>query len=81
MNIQSATRLTHWPEHWTNSGTGITKFDADRLPIYEAAIAESGDPDLFTKNNELHDRQGPKPRELGPFWTIVRRLQLESEKK
>lgn len=65
-----------WPEHWRNGGTGITKFDPEKRPLYEAAIKESGRSDLFLIGNELHsDNRSDK----SDFWRVYRRLNGEPE--
>lgn len=33
-------------DHWIRGGSGVTNFDRDRLPVYQAAIAKHGDPSL-----------------------------------
>lgn len=71
--------------HWTKGGTGITNFDADRLPLYEAAIAAHGDPDLviadepmppMTEGYALHDlgRLPGESRDLSEFWQVFYQL-------
>lgn len=69
-------RVSGWPEHWTNGGTGVTKFDAKDRSIYEVAIKESGRTDLFLKGNELH-RNGR--RDTGDFYDVWYRLKAEAD--
>jgi hypothetical protein len=63
-----------WPEHWTNGGTGMTKFDPEKLPLFEKAIAEYGDPAVFIENNALHSTR----RDLSAFWEVFRRIEAEA---
>lgn len=70
-NVPWQESRVQWPEHWTNGGTGITKFAAEDRPLYEAAIKESGRSDLWLKGDELHsDNRSDK----GDFWRIFRQL-------
>lgn len=66
--------VSGWPEHWTNGGTGITKFDPERRPLYEAAIKESGRSDIWIVGCELHSSS----HDLSDFWEVFRRLEEES---
>lgn len=56
-----------WDDHWTNGGTGITRFSPKNLERYKKAIAQSGRSDLFLNGNELHCNQRT---DLSAFWKI-----------
>jgi hypothetical protein len=80
-------------EHFTKGGTAVTNFDAKDREIYEAAIAEYGDPDLViserpmpdergkeithNKMHSLHNLRSDGRKELGEFWKIWRRIRDE----
>jgi len=40
--------------HWTNGGTAITNFTADRLLVYRLAIRSHGDPSFRIENKTFH---------------------------
>ncbi len=65
-----------WSEHRVNGGTGITKFDEARLPLYQQAIAEFGDPEIFLKGNELHTIRAAN--DLSDFWKVFRRIDAQA---
>jgi hypothetical protein len=70
--------------HRSNGGTGLTNFDIERRPLYEAAIAECGDPNFFISDepmpgtpansrtaNSLHYKGSKNPNH---FWDIFYKL-------
>jgi hypothetical protein len=69
--------------HFSNGGTGLTNFDKEELPLYEAAIAECGDPDFFIsdepmpgtplRNSYSLHYKGSKEK-LKYFWDIFYKL-------
>lgn len=67
-----------WSQHWTNGGTGITKFESpERIKLFEHYVAEFGDKDIFMQNGELHTT---KPihngfLDISDFWEFVRSKQ------
>lgn len=66
---------TLWKEHWTNGGTGVTKFSNDSLPLYERAIKEYNSLDVWIEGLSLHSRLCS----LEDFWKVFERLQKESQ--
>lgn len=66
--------LSHWPRHWTNGGTGITRRSAFTSAATYAAIAESvrlfGDKQIWMEDgiNELHTSR--RPFNLSDFWAF-----------
>lgn len=73
MRDQWDTPRSNWPQHWTNGGTGITKFDSELRTLFETAIKESGRADLWLEGSELHSTS----HKLSDFWEVFRRLQAE----
>jgi hypothetical protein len=72
-------------KHWVHGGTVVTNFDEEDRPLYEAAIKEYGDADLFISDTpmppktwgaSLHDLRGVKGRKggLGAFWRVFDEL-------
>ncbi len=70
-NFPDNTRSS-WPDHFTNGGTGITKFQARDLPLYEQAIKQHRD--MFLRGNELHCNRPVLPEGLSPFWETFKKL-------
>lgn len=68
-----------WPEHWTNGGTGYTKFDSGKLPLFERAIRELNDPTVFLAGLELHSTRSR--HDLSDFWNIFWRLESQPDNK
>lgn len=51
----------------------VVEFPADKLPLYQAAVAQYGDADLYIEGCELHHRQ--QWRDLTKFWRVFERLE------
>ncbi len=74
--------------HWTDGGTGITNFGADKFDIYKEAIETYGDKYLvivpkpigFSWSNcmSLHDTRDGRV-DLGDFWDVFTELKKNSE--
>jgi hypothetical protein len=77
--------------HWTQGGSGITNFEPEDLPLYEAAIKEFGCPSLVLSDKpmdgknygfamySLHDlRRSVQSLDISEFWKTFRRLQAQS---
>jgi hypothetical protein len=70
--------------NWTRGGTGLTNFQKEELPIYEAAVARFGNPDYvicskalgneYFSSKELSDRCHSLHHLGGgdscPFWRV-----------
>lgn len=60
---------THWKEHWTNGGTGITKLAIDLVPVSES-VRLFGDKSIEVRGNELHCTR--ERISLSDFWEFHR---------
>lgn len=65
-----------WLDHFTNGGTGVTKFLPKMLPVYEKAVEKYNSKDVWIKNFELHSNF----RDLSDFWRIFYAVKKEFDK-
>lgn len=73
-----------WPDHWTNGGDAVTKFTEDKLKIFQDAISDFGDVNLWIKKEDstyysLRDNQ--KRGDLSKFWECFREREKEVTNK
>lgn len=61
----------HWPDHFSNGGTGISKFKLDQLPRFKRLVEEYGSKDVWIKDDcELHTTL----EDLSDFWRLDEKL-------
>lgn len=59
------------------SATYIATIRPAELALYQRAVAEYADPDVYVEGLELHDRQ--LFRDLTRFWDLFERLETTGE--
>lgn len=57
------------------TATYIATISPAELPLYQSAVAEYSDPDVYIEGLELHDRQ--LFRDLSGFWSVFERLEKQ----
>ncbi len=71
-------------KHWTEGGTCVTNFTPDRLPIFQEAVRQYGNPDFIVIEEAI--QPAPKDyggslhvgggfRDISPFWDLYRELE------
>ena len=69
-------KQTQWEEHWSNGGTGFTKFNPSEKAKYEKAIELIGDPKIFLIGDSLHSTRDLP--DLSDFWRVFDSLEEAS---
>lgn len=67
-----------WPKHWTNGGTGMTKFEASKIPLFKRAIAEYKEPGVWIEYGGDMPSLHSSKQDLSEFWSIYYRIEKES---
>lgn len=67
---------TSWQDHFTNDGTGVTKFAPDQLERFRSLVERFGSKEVWIKDDcELHTSM----RDLSAFWKLDRSPEAPKE--
>lgn len=69
---------TQWADHFSNGGTGVTKFEPEMRNQYAQAVTNFDNPKVWLRGNELHCSR--EINDLEDFWRIFDSLDPEKLK-